>query len=117
MKNHEKWLANSTDNAELKLYSLKDRRQRGDMITMYKIHHGLIDLDFNALFTRSTSTINTRQHGHQLQFKRCSSDIRRNHFSQRIIVPWNSLPKSIISSESVDSFKRGYDRYKGLWNY
>ena len=29
--------------SQLKLYSLKARRQRGDMITMYKIHHGLID--------------------------------------------------------------------------
>ena len=102
---------------QLRLYSLKARRERGDMITMYKIHHGLIDLDYDALFTRSSSNIHTRQHGHQLQFKRCNSDTRRNTFSQRIIVPWNTLPKSIISSESVESFKRGYDRYKGLWNY
>ena len=97
----------------LNLYTLQYRRDRGALITMYKIYHELIDINMEALFTKSsTNNMDTRSHSHKLEFKKCIGDIRRNTFSQRVIVPWNTLPRYVIESPTVDSFKRNLDKHE-----
>ena len=98
----------------LKLHSLKDRRERGDMITMFKIYNGLIDINFNAMFEKSSGARSTRSHGLKLKFSNVRGDIRRNNYTQRVIIPWNTLPTKVIESKSIDEFKRNYDSFKGL---
>ena len=100
---------------ELKLFKLSDRRKRGDMITVYKLINGLIDMDYSILFKLNENVnvnMNTRSHRWQISHTRMSdmnTDMRRHFFSQRIVVPWNNLPPAVVNSTSVDSFKRNYD--------
>ena len=100
---------------ELKLFRLSDRRRRGDMITVYKMINGMTDIDFTTLFklnTRSNVNMNTRSHQQQISLTHMASmktDVRRSFFSQRIIVPWNSLPPTVVNSATIESFKRNYD--------
>ena len=95
---------------ELSLYSLAQRRERGDMITVFKIIHGLIDIDMTKLFQFSEGS-KTRGHNYKLKIpKPFKTDVRKYSFSQRIVLPWNNLTNSITSAKTVDIFKREYDK-------
>ena len=96
---------------ELKLYTLEDRRIRADMLAVYKIIHGYTDVKMNNLFQLKKNS-KTRGHRFQLVVPRCSNtDIRRNFFSQRVVVPWNVLPDAVINSLTPEQFKGNYDKY------
>ena len=96
---------------QLKLYPLQERRLRGDMITVFKILRGMIETNRDQLLPLITSpNYNTRSHNFQLKGKLAASNMRKNFFSQRIILPWNSLSNHTISSETVEIFKRRYDK-------
>ena len=96
---------------KLGLFSLKYRRDRADMLTTFKLINGYIDIDTDKLFTLAPSR--TNRHGNSLKLqlpKSCKSDIRRNTFSNRIVLPWNQLPDDIVLSKDIDTFKRRYDK-------
>ena len=108
---------------ELKMYSLQDRRTRGDMIETYKIVHNIEDIDSSKFFTISSDshTHATRQAFTMSEDGSTNTsafgllkgpsrlELRANFFSQRVINKWNSLPPSIRNSLSVNSFKNNYD--------
>ena len=90
---------------------MHDRRVRADMLLVYKIINGISDIKMDKLFTINSSKV-TRGHKLQLNVPKCSnSEIRRNFFSQRAIVPWNKLPEKVVESVTIESFKREYDKY------
>ena len=94
---------------KLKLYSLEDRRLRADMIAVHKITHGLTDINMSKLFTFAENSV-TRGHSYRLTAPKCTkTEIRRNFFSQRTVVPWNKLKEEIVSSLTTEEFKRKYD--------
>ena len=96
---------------ELKLYTLEDRRVRADMLAVYKIIHGYTDVKMSKLFQLKEGS-KTRGHGFKLVVPKCSNtDIRRNFFSQRVIVPWNMLSDDVVNSVNPDQFKRNYDKH------
>ena len=95
---------------KLKLFKLEDRRQRGDLIFLYKIFHGLVDIDHQRLFTLNNRGT-TRGHCFKLKEDRSNKDTRRYFYTQRVVVPWNNLPQHIVQSPSVTLFKRNYDEY------
>ena len=95
----------------LGLYSLKQRRERGDMILLFKIMKGLVNINTTELFELSGYEA-TRGHQYKLKVKKaCKTDIGRNAFSHRVVLPWNSLPERIVGCKSIDAFKREYDKY------
>ena len=94
----------------LKLPSLVYRRKRGDMITMYKIMHGLVRLNHSDLFT-SPKTLYTRGHPHRVFKTHARKTARRNSFSQRIVNNWNHLPKHVIDAPSLNAFKARLDNW------
>ena len=55
----------------------------------------------------------TRGHVMKLEPKRSQTEVRRNFFTNRIISPWNALSKEIIESNTVEEFKRRYDKDHG----
>ena len=101
----------------LGLYKLSERRLRGDMITVYKLINNLFNINHNTFFQLNSAinnNMNTRSHAKQIMLPKITdvnNDTRRNFFSQRIIVPWNSLPPMVVNSPSIDSFKRNYDNH------
>lgn len=90
------------------LTTLEERRNRGDMIEVYKISKGFTKLDKNKLF-QFKSNERTRGHSLKLAKHRSKLEIRKNFFSQRVVNQWNNLPGSIVDSDSVNSFKNKYD--------
>ena len=101
---------------ELGLTTLTERRLRGDMIEVWKIMHGEVDVDPNIWFDRAVdhSVRTTRQASspYNLKPRPWNHVFRKNFFSQRVVKPWNALSYDIQNSNSMDSFKAAYDRFR-----
>ena len=95
----------------LDLFKLEDRRHRGDLISTFKIINGIMDIDKDSLFKPKPQHHESRTNDSKLQGEKSNTDIRKNTFTQRIIVPWNSLPNFVVKSSDVKSFKRNYDTH------
>ena len=85
--------------------TLYARRFKFDLVCMYKIVHGLIDIPRDHLFTFDFVS---RTRGHQFKVKsKCARlDIQKHWFSYRVIPFWNSLPGECAGAASLDEFKR-----------
>ena len=102
---------------ELGLYSLYCRRQRGDLIEVYKLLHGYYDADWSRYFTLS-SVHSTRGHCMKLFKKQSRLMLRSNFFTQRVISTWqrvistwNSLPDEVVLSPTTSTFKASLDSH------
>lgn len=98
---------------ELKIMSLEERRKRCDMIQVYKILHGIDNVDETTWFKRmSACSRNTRLAADpfNLKIRQFKSDLYKNFFSNRVIEHWNRLPSNIKCSKSLYQFKKLYDR-------
>ena len=92
----------------LKLPSLVYRRNRGDMIQVYKYVNNIWDVHDDT-FLKPTEETRTRGHKNKLYKDKWKTTIRGNFFSNRITNLWNSLPESVIDAESVQEFKVALD--------
>ena len=97
---------------ELNLYPLEVRRLRGDMIEVFKILHGLEDINPDNLFIMSHNT-DTRGHQFKIFKKRMNKglNIRKNFFSQRVVNAWNALPQEVVNAKSTNQFKSKIDQF------
>ena len=95
---------------KLKLYPLSERRERGDMITVFKMLNGLIDIDVGKLIPLKDGMDATRSHSMQIKCNIPKSNIRKYFFTNRIVFPWNTLSKETVNSKTVNEFKGKYDR-------
>ena len=93
----------------LQLPTLAFRRWRGDLIETYKIFNHY-KTNYQNFFTLNNN-INTRGHSLKLQKNFSRTNIRKYSFSNRIIDSWNSLPESIASAPSINTFKNRLDRH------
>jgi predicted ribonuclease YlaK len=73
------------------LPTLEYRRDRYDMIQVYKALHDIDDIKWQNMFTLSANQ--TRGHHLKLVKKRCNTTQRLNTFSMRIVDHWNNLSK------------------------
>ena len=100
---------------ELNLLSLEDRRNRADMIQVYKILHKLDDVDYQIWFTTMGETAQrfTRlsEYPQNLASTKSKTDIRNNFFSQRVVPKWNTLPVNIKDKPTLKGFKSELDKY------
>ena len=99
---------------EVGLFSLADRRVRGDMIETWRI--------LNETNHWPECSIITKASDHSLRVTRgtlsnaigkdkSSANVRVNFFSNRIVSqPWNALPTHVRCASSLDSFKTAYDK-------
>ena len=90
---------------KLKLMSLEERRNRADLIEMFKISRGVSAIPWNSFF-RADSSDRTRGHSRKLAKDGFRLDVRKYFFSQRIVKRWNSLSEEVISAGSVNVFKK-----------
>ena len=67
----------------LNLPTLEYRRKRGDLIQLYKMIHGMDDIDVTKFVSFSTNT--TRGHTLKLNKPRCKKSVRLNAFPARCI--------------------------------
>ena len=95
---------------KLDLPTLLHRRERGDMIQVWK-HFNSYDQS-----TLSSSFIHypriNRKHRHQITWNRPkdgSNGIQANSFYFRISKTWNNLPQKVVEAKTIDAFKSGLD--------
>ena len=94
----------------LNLMLTLDRRGRGDMIMIYNILNQRAEMD--ARFMK----MNQRTY-QEIQSKRIQNLNKKSFFfTKRITKRWNGLSQEILSSETIDTFKRAYhhDQEQGL---
>ena len=94
----------------LGLPSLYYRRRRGDMIAVYQLLHGGVDLD-PELFITPAATGPTRGHPWKLMKLRAETRTRRFAFGVRIVSDWNALPGSVVASRTLNAFKAKLDAH------
>lgn len=94
----------------LNIPKLEDRRERGDMIEVFKIMSGMEDIDKHTLL----QTTNTTRSGHSKQIykQRCNKTQTQHTFTHRVINTWNSLPEHVVNATSTTSFKNKSDKHK-----
>lgn len=98
----------------LHLPSLEYRRHRGDLIEIFRMYKGWSGLNFDDYFIKNNGQL--RGHNAKLFKKRFNTNIGKYNFSNRVVDTWNSLPQSIIESNSLNMFKNGIDKIlKGKW--
>ncbi|PKU40682.1 hypothetical protein llap_9015 [Limosa lapponica baueri] len=92
---------------ELRFFSLKKRRLRGDLITMFQYLKGGYKEDGDSFFTRSHME-KKRDDGYELLLGIFQLDTRGTLFTMRKISHWNNLPREEV--DSLDTFKIWLDR-------
>ena len=95
----------------LDLTTLEERRIRGDLIEVYKLIHGIENIEVRQFFNivREGPSTQTRGHPLKLEVPYCRTERRKNFFSIRVINQWNKLPSDVVLSPNVNTFKRRYD--------
>ncbi|KAK3107174.1 hypothetical protein FSP39_008524 [Pinctada imbricata] len=99
---------------KLKLPTLKYRRNRGDMIEVYKIISKKYDSEAsNFIMLRKDHTERETNRGNtkKLLVQRPRLNIRKYSFSVRVTHLWNSLPESVVSAKTLNTFKNRLDKF------
>ena len=95
----------------LGLPTLEQRRERGDLIEVFKLINRLENVDYRQFFELDTKC-RTRGHKFKITKERSRLDIRLNFFSQRIVNIWNSLPYYVVEADSLNTFKNRLDKHR-----
>ena len=90
----------------LELWTLEERRNRNDLVEVYKILNNLTSSPALRAMFRFSEEGRTRGHHMKLMKNRCNLEIRRHFFSERVINRWNSLPLNVVASGSLNVFKK-----------
>ena len=107
------------------LTTLTERRDRGDMIEVFRTMKGFNKVDKNEWFelrdpttSRATrSTVAITEEGKKTRsdviFKGCVRlDARKFFFAERVAEEWNKLPDTVRDQKSINAFKNRYDEWK-----
>ena len=97
---------------EVGMLSLEARRERGDMIQVWKILNRHDKVDETKWFRRVDTTRQTVTRlstcPYNLQLGNVRLDTRKYFFSQRVVV---NLPELVKESVSLNGFKNAYDEH------
>ena len=78
-----------------------------DLILLYKIIHGLVDIDADDLISLNQN--HTRGHSLKLNIEFARLNCRKFSFFNRTIPIWNSLSEDHVNSTSVKSFRKSIE--------
>ena len=84
----------------------------GDLITLFQYLNAGYKEDGDSLFTRSHME-KMRGNGYKLLLGRCRLDTRGKFFTVRTVGHWNNLPREVVDSPILDTFKIRLDRVLG----
>ena len=83
----------------------KKRTQREDLINVYKYLKGAgRQMDEARLFSVVCSN-RTRSNGLKLEYRKFHTNMWKNFFTMRVTEHWNRLPREVVESPSMKTFK------------
>ena len=89
----------------LGLININDNRLSQDLILLFKLTFGYVDMNFNDFAILNTS--NTRNHGYKIFIERFKCSQSMNAFPRRIIDQWNKLPETAVGqNHNLNVFKK-----------
>jgi len=88
---------------KLGLWTLEERRNRADLIEVFKMARGFSAIPLTDMFQIDT-TGRTRGHSLKLVKYRCNKDIRKYFFSYRVVSKWNMLDNDSVMAKTVNGF-------------
>ena len=94
------------------LPTLQDRRESGDLITLYKIVNSFEKLDEQNL-EMEEETRQMRGHSRKIRKSRCLKDTKKYSFPHRIVDTWNGLKEEVVTATNIHKFKEMLD----IWRY
>ena len=100
---------------EMELPTLQSRRERGDLVMMYKIISGKEKIDIENLVVLSEnrdSNRKTRGHSKKIEKSHCTGDVKKYSFPHKTVDIWNELSEEVVTSASIHVFKERLDRYR-----
>jgi len=92
---------------ELALFSLENRRLRGDLIVAFQCMKGTYKKDREKLFTWVCND-RTRYDSFKLKDSRFRLDKRKKFFMMRVLRHWNRLPREVVDAPSLEVFKNRF---------
>ena len=98
---------------ELNLFNLSKRRLRGNLIKIFKIFRGSDNISINDYVTIDlTST--TCNNIFEIIGNRFRQNKAKHFFFNRIVNIWNSLPAQIVNNNTIETFKKRFDKHLAL---
>ena len=94
----------------LQLPTLAYRRQRADLIQIFRILKGFDKLDAFKFFQIADGS-RTRGHKLKISKQRCHTRLRQNAFSIRSVNNWNALPDEAVNASTINQFKSALEKH------
>jgi len=96
---------------KLKLWSLEERRNRTDLIELFKMVRGLSSVPLQTYLQLADGRY-TRGHRWKLVKAHSTCDARLYFFSVRVLNRWNSLPQCAVDVKTVNAFKNQLEKIR-----
>ena len=101
---HSKVMTPHERNTYLGITSHEERRERGDLIGIFK------NIDIPKLFQKIDCP-SRRNHSRALQIRRCRTNLKSHSFTFRASHKWNELPETVVQAKNLNEFKSELDQY------